>query len=158
MKRMIGCAVIAFSLAFVGSATARSSSETITTKLSLPSFPAAPPFFETYSGTFTAATSGTVFDSGNVTLDALFGAVPAPSTGVLQTTRTLTSSSDNGTLQLRCTQIAKSFSDPSAVPDTGTCAVLSATGIYAGLRGSGKLTGVVDFTAVPPTLTDVLAL
>jgi hypothetical protein len=75
---------------------------------------------------------------------------------VLQTTRTLTG--NDGTLRLRCTQIAKVFSVPNAVPDTGTRAVLSATGAYAGLRGSGKLSGAVDFTATPVTLIDVLLL
>jgi hypothetical protein len=157
MKRIVVSVVIVFSLAFVGSASARSSSpETITTVLSFPSFPTAAPFVGTYSGMFTASASGVAFDSGTVTAEALFGAVPAPSTGVLQTNRTLTSS--EGTLRLRCAQIAKAFSDPSAVPDTGTCAGLSATGVYAGLRGSRKLSGVVDFTATPPTLTDVLVL
>jgi len=38
--------------------------------------------------------------------------------------------------------------------------VLSATGGFAGLNGSGRITyGVADFSAVPfPTLTDVVAL
>jgi hypothetical protein len=156
MKRIIGSVVIVFSLAFVGAATAgSSSSETITTVLSFPAFPATAPFVGTYSGTFMA--SGTVTDSGTVTAEAVFGAAPAPHTGVLQTNRTL--SSNDGTLQLRCTQIAKSFSNLSAVPNTGTCAVLSATGVYAGLRGAGKLTGEVNFNASPfPTLTDTLVL
>ena len=51
---------------------------------------------------------------------------------------------------------AKNFTNLSDVPDTGTCAVLSATGAYAGLHGSGKLTGSANFIAA--TLTDTLLL
>jgi hypothetical protein len=36
--------------------------------------------------------------------------------------------------------------------------VLDATGAYAGLRGSGSLTGTTDFGATPVTIQDTLVL
>jgi hypothetical protein len=36
--------------------------------------------------------------------------------------------------------------------------VLDATGAYAGLRGSGSLTGTTDFGATPVTIHDTLVL
>jgi hypothetical protein len=97
MRRIaLGIAILG-SLAVASSADARpQASETITANLSFPTFPSSAPFTGTYSGTFTA--SGTVSDSGTVTAVARFGAVPAPSTGVLETTRTLTGA--QGTLTL----------------------------------------------------------
>jgi hypothetical protein len=74
--------------------------------------------------------------------------------GVLHTDRTLTSA--DGTLQLRCNEIAKSFADPNAVPGNGTCAVLRATGAYADLAGSGKVASLADLIA--GTFTDSLEL
>jgi hypothetical protein len=71
----------------------------------------------------------------------------------LETSRTLTGTS--GTLHLGCSEIAKPVSAASV---SGSCVVLEATGVYAGLAGSGKLTGVVDLSALPPILTDTLAL
>lgn len=154
MKRILFGATLLASLALATSAGAQppAGPETITTSLSFPSFPTAPPFVGTYGGTFIAA--GAAGDSGTVSAQALFSAQPAPSTGVLHTDRTLTG--DSGTLKLRCTQIAKSFSDPTAVPDSGTCAILAATGGYETFSGSGKLTGTANLLA--GTLTDTLTL
>jgi hypothetical protein len=154
MKRTLFGAAMLASLALATSAGAQppAGSETITSSISFPSFPTAPPFVGTYSGTFTSA--GSIADSGTLTTEARFAAVPAPSTGVVQTDRTLRGGA--GTLQLRCTQIAKSFSDLSAVPDSGTCAILAATGAYETLRGAGKLTGVANLTA--GTLADTLTV
>jgi hypothetical protein len=110
-----------------------------------------------YSGTFKASGS-VVSDSGAVTAEALFGAVPSPVAGVLQTVRTLRGN-DSGSLTLRCTErISPPNQTSSKVSDAGTCVVLDATGPYSGLRGSGKLTGVTDFGATPVTLTDELVL
>ena len=154
MKRTLFGAAMLASLALATPAGAQppAGPETITTSLAFPSFPTAAPFVGTYSGTFIAA--GAVADAGTVNTQARFGAVPSPSTGVLQTDRTLRG--DAGTLQLRCTQIAKSISDENAVPDSGTCAILAATGAYETLRGSGKLTSVADLIA--GTLTDTLTI
>jgi hypothetical protein len=155
MRRIIGGAVLAMSLVFAGSAGASGlAGETITTTLAFPAFPTRPPNVGQYFGTFSA--SGPVSDSGTVSADALFGAVPSPSAATLHTTRTLTGA--QGTLVLRCQQIVKDFSDLSAAPDRGTCTILSATGAYAGAHGSGKVTGVTDFLASPVTVTDVLTL
>ena len=141
---------------FAGAATARpSGSETITTTLFFPSFPSSAPFVGTYSGTFSA--SGAVTDTGTVTAQALFGAFPSPVAAVLQTVRTLSGS--DGTLTLRCNQ--RTFppnQSTTVVANAGSCVVLNATGAYAGLRGSGSLTGTTDLGATPPTVQDVLVL
>lgn len=153
MRKIILALAVVTLLAFVASANAAPlRSETITSSLSFPSYPAGPPNFGTYGGTFTAA--GPVADAGTVTAQALFGSVPAPSTGVLETERTLAGS--DGTLYLRCTEIAKSFADPSAVPGTGTCAVLGGTGAYSGVTGSGKVTSLADL--LTGAFTDTLVL
>lgn len=153
MRRLIGGAVLLLSLMVVGSASASSlSGETITTTLSFLTFPSSAPFVGQYGGTFTA--SGPVADAGSISAHALFGADPSPRVGNLHTTQTLTGS--QGTLVLRCEQIAKDFTDPSATPSTGTCTILSGTGAYAGAHGSGKLTGLTDFTAHPVTVTNIV--
>lgn len=156
MKRHIAWVAILGSLALAAPAGARpSGSETITTTLLFPSFPTTPPLRETYTGTFSA--SGTVSDTGTVTDQAQFGAVPSRGMGVLQQVRTLSGSS--GTLTLRCNE---RFSPPNqpltVVSDAGSCVVHGATGAYAGLRGSGSLTGTTDFGATPVTIEDTLTL
>lgn len=156
MKRILGAAT-AIVLLFVFAAAAnaqRLASETITTTLLFPSFPSAAPYVGTYSGTFTA--SGTVADTGTVTDQVLFGAVPSPATGVLQQIRTLAGS--NGTLTLRCNQRLAPRQSTTVVSNSGSCVVLAATGAYAGLRGSGRLTGTTDFGATPVTVRDTLVL
>jgi hypothetical protein len=128
--------------------------ETITTTLSFPTFPSHAPFSGTYTGSFTAySASGDVLDSGTVSAQARFGALPSPSTGELETDRSLIGSS--GTLELRCSEIAKAVSGSYV---TGSCVVRDATGVYSGRAASGKLIGTVDLGASPPTLTDTLAL
>jgi hypothetical protein len=152
-RKLFGAAMLAsLALATPAGAQPPAGPETITTSLSFPSFPTAPPYVGTYSGTFTAA--GAVADAGTVNVQARFAAVPSPSTGVLQTDRTLRGNA--GTLQLRCTQIAKSFADENAVPGSGTCAILAATGAYDTLKGSGKLVSVADLIA--GTLNDTLTI
>ena len=154
MKRIVGATAVMLLFVFAGAANARpSGSETITTTLLFPSFPGTAPFVGTYSGTFSA--SGTVSDTGTVSAQARFGAVPSPATGVLQTVRTL--SGGNGTLTLRCNQrIFPPNQATTVVSNAGSCAVLEATGAYAGLRGSGSLTGTTDFGATPVTIQDTL--
>lgn len=155
MKRIIGVATVVLLLVFAGVANAQpSGSETITTTLIFPAFPSTAPFVGTYSGTFSA--TGTVADTGTVTDQVLFGAVPSPVTGVLQQVRTLTSS--NGTLTLRCNQRLAPGQSTTLVTNSGSCVVLAATGAYAGLAGSGRLTGTTDFGATPVTIRDTLVL
>lgn len=153
MKRTLGGVIILLSLAFAASAEAQPpAGEIISMNLSFPTYPSAPPYVGSYSGDFTA--SGTVVDAGSISAQALLAAVPSPSAGVLHTERTLTS--PDGTLSLRCNEIAKSFTDLTAVPGTGTCVVLRATGAYATLRGSGKVTSIADLTT--GAFTDALVL
>lgn len=153
MRRFIGGAVLLLSLMVVGSAEASSlRGETITTTLYFPTFPSSAPYVAQYSGTFTA--SGPVTDAGSISAQTLLGAVRSPSVANLHTTQTLTGS--QGTLVLRCEQIAKVFTNPSATPSTGTCTILSGTGAYANAHGSAKLTGLTDFTANPVTVTNIV--
>ena len=173
MKRIVGGMVALLSLVLASSALASPPSlMTITSVIAFPSFPSAAPWSETgLSGSYTTSTSG----SGTLTADAGFGAVPtggvnpqgkpnqSTANSVLHLLMTLTSSDNTSTLVLRCEQhaTADGFATYPIVPSkTGSCAVLSATGGYAGLNGSGRITsGVADFSALPyPTLTDTVAL
>lgn len=131
---------------------------TITSVIPLTSFPSAPPFLETYAGTYTSSSG----DSGTEAVQALFGSVPSPRVGVLQTLRTLTSSDGQSTLLLRCHQLAtaQDFSTFPYVPDTGSCSVLTGTGAYASLSGSGTLNGaaIFDPSGTSGVLTDTVSL
>jgi hypothetical protein len=151
--------VAMLSLALAAPALAHpASTQTITSVIPITSFPSAPPFVATYSGTFASSTGG----SGTEAVHALFGAVRSPRVGVVQTRRTLTSSDGRSTLVLRCHQLAtpQDFSTYPYVPDTGSCAVLSGTGAYASLSGSGALNGAVHFdpSGTSGTLTDTVSL
>jgi hypothetical protein len=146
---LAGLAALAAGLAVAVTDAQASSPETFTTTILFPSFPSSPPFKATYGGSFAA--SGSVSDSGTLSSDTLFGAIPSLRASVLQTRQTLTGS--NGTIVLRCSQILK-----SGVDSSGSCAILDATGAYAGLSGAAKLTGVTDFNASPVTVTDTIVL
>jgi hypothetical protein len=174
MKRIVGGIVAVLSLVFGGSALASPpSSMTITSVIAFPSFPSAAPWTETdLQGSYSTSTG----DHGTLTADASLGAVPtggvnlqgkpnqstANSTLHLLMTLTTSKPDSTGTLVLRCEQhaTAADFVTFPIVPSTGSCAVLSATGGFAGLNGSGRITlGQADFSALPfPTLTDVVAL
>jgi hypothetical protein len=174
MKRIVGGMAVALSLVFASSALASPpSSMTITSVIAFSSFPSAAPWSVTgLSGSYTTSSG----DAGALTADASLGAVPtggvnpqgkpnqSTDNSVLHLLLTLTSSNDlASTLVLRCSQHATEadFTTYPIVPSkNGSCAVLSATGGYAGLNGSGKITsGVADFSALPyPTLTDTVAL
>jgi hypothetical protein len=118
-------------------ASARASdSATITITYAIP-FPAGPPNSVSGEGTF--STQGSLQDAGTVDFSARFAAVPSPSVGVLQSTLTLRGAA--GTIELRCNQLARDFTDPTAVPDTGTCTIIDASGAYTSLQGTGKVTG-----------------
>lgn len=138
----------------VTSAAAASPVNSITTVLDFSSptaFPSTPPYFGTWSGTFTTNVPS---DSGDVTAQGVLPAQP-PNNGQFETTRTLTTDAGNqtiGTITLRCAELVQGFPSTSA---SGVCGVLHAGGIYAGLKGAGKLTGVADYNAL--TLTDTIA-
>ncbi len=142
------------SLAGSASAAPPGTSETINEGWSSSFFPPAPPFFATYTGTFTA--SGAFGDSGTVTVNEVFAAVPAPSVSVTQQVQTLAGT--QGTLTLQCTLFANDFSNPADIPSTGTCAVLSGTGPYASLSGSGKMTGYYNDTLPSHTAFETVVI
>jgi hypothetical protein len=164
MKRIVTSMVAALLLAFAGllalagSAFAHpSSTETITSVVQLTSFPPAPPFVETYSGTYTTSTG----DSGSESVQVLFFAIHSPTVGGFQSLRTLTSNDGQSTLVLLCNELATDFSTFPLVPNsTGSCAVLSGTGAYSGLHGSGPVSGAVLFdpSGTSATLTDTVAI
>jgi hypothetical protein len=164
MKRIVASTVAALLFAFAGllaragSAFAHpSSTETITSVVQLTPFPAAPPYVATYSGTFTTSTG----DSGGESVRVLAIAVPSPTVGGGQSLRTLTSNDGQSTLVLRCHQLstAQDFSTFPLVPTTGSCAVLTGTGAYSGLHGSGPLSGAILFDASgTPTITDTMSI
>lgn len=103
-------------------------------------------------GTFSAA--GAIADAGAVGVIAHYSAVPSPSVGILHTDLTL--SGAGGTLVLRCEQHASDFTNPAAVPDTGTCAILSGSGVYSGLRGSATVVGSADLTGAEPAVSETI--
>lgn len=155
MTTIGGAIAIALAFACTGAANAQpAGSETIAATVLFPSFPSAAPYVGTYSGTFSA--SGSIADTGTVTDQVRFGAVASPVTGVLQQIRTLSGS--KGTLTLRCNQRLAPQQSTTVMTNTGSCVVLAATGAYAGLRGSGSLTGTTDFGATPVTVVDKLVL
>lgn len=153
MKRLavLTTGVLVMLLAIAASAKAAESS-TISVSYTV-TFPSGNPPVGAASGTF--ASTGAITDTGTVSGPALFGALPAPSTGVLQTTLTLSGS--DGTIVLRCSQIAKDFTDLSNVPDTGSCAVIGGTGSYAGLHGHAKVIGSANLNTATVTETIFLS-
>jgi hypothetical protein len=131
---------------------AASSVSSITTVLP-GTIPQTPPFFVTAQGSFTAYTAdGSVLDTGTLTAHGLLPAQPPKATQI-ETFRTFTSSNGNGTLQLHCSEISR---PRSPYVTTGSCAVLQASGVYAGLAGAGELTGLINTNVSPPTLTDTI--
>jgi hypothetical protein len=164
MKLILASTVAALLLAFAGllalagSAFAHpSSTETITSVFQVTSFPSAPPYVETYSGTFTTSTG----DSGSESVQVLFFAIPSPTVGGFQSLRTLTSNDGQSTLVVRCNELATDFSTYPLVPNsTGSCVVLSGTGAYSGLHGSSPLSGTVLFdpSGTSATVTDTIAI
>jgi hypothetical protein len=147
MKRILGTTVAVLSLVLAATASASAGTESITTTTQITSFPSGPPNKQTYSATYTA--TGTFDDAGSVSIQALLGAVPSPTVGVTQSTRTYTSDEGHGTLVLRCTQLATAadFSLYPDVPDNGSCAVIAATGDFAGLFRSGTISGIAHFNS-----------
>ena len=103
------------------------------------------------AGTFSI--SGAIADSGSLSLRFIQGAVPAPSTGLVETERVLAGS--KGSITLRCFEIGFDFSNLAAVPGSGSCAVTGGTGAYSGLQGRGTLSGALDVET--GSSTDVLS-
>ena len=112
-----------------------------------------PPFTGTGSGTFSAA--GPVSDAGTLSLVGQNVAVASPVLAAARTQRTL--SSPQGTLELRCFERTKDFSNLAAIPFTGSCAIAGGTRAYSDLHGHGDFTtATIDlFTS---SVTETLAL
>ena len=150
--RTLGIAIV---LATVGVAPAGAqppATETITSTWAAGPAPTAPPYRGTGSGTFTAA--GAVNDSGHISIQGQDAAVPSPILGILHADETL--SSADGTLDLRCTETATDFSDLTALPESGVCAIIAGTGAYAGLHGQGTVTSIANLITRIATDTIVL--
>ena len=134
-----------------GGAAAASPVKSITTVL-YGSPRTAAPFFITASGWYTAySASGAVVDSGGLGSLVAQGVLPAqpPKSTQIETFRTITSPSENGTLQLQCSDISH---PASPYVTSGSCAVLGASGVYAGLHGRGSLTGVIAANMLTDTI------
>jgi hypothetical protein len=122
------------------------STETITTTWLRSGASDTPPHRGTGSGTFTA--SGVVNDAGTVSITGMDTSFPSPVAGAAQLDMVFTS--PDGVLELRCPVAPMgTFIPPADVLVHGSCTIISASGVYAGLHGHGDFTGVVDFT-VPP--------
>jgi hypothetical protein len=149
----VALAAITLPLAFTGSARAGTLETIHTFSVVTNPISASPPHLQDDHGTFTA--SGAFADSGTYSAQLMYAAFPAPSRAEVKVSETLTGA-DGSTLTLRCNWHADDFSDLSHIPAYGTCAVLSGTGSYDTLRGSGKVTGVADAVASTYNMTVVL--
>ena len=148
-------AIAAIVLALGGAESAGAqppTTEVISSTWTAGSAPTAPPYRGTGSGTFDAA--GVVSDYGTIGIQGQDAAVASPIVGILQTDETLTG--HDGTLKLRCTQKATDFTDLSAVPSDGQCAIADGTGAYVALHGHGTITSVANL--ISRTETDTVAL
>jgi hypothetical protein len=149
---LLGSVGGAAALMCTGTAAAQpATGASITVGYTIP-LPSGPPNVVSGSGTFSS--TGAITDAGDVDVTARYTAVPSPSVGVLQSLLVLRGAS--GTIELRCEQQANDFTDPAAVPDTGTCAIVSGSGVYAGAHGSGKVIGSADVTAAQPAVTETI--
>ena len=142
-------AALAVALAVSTGAATASGVTSITTTLA-GQIPSAAPFMGTATGTFTANTTNGPL-SGTVSAQLVLPA-PPPNASQIETFRTYTSSDGKSTLKLRCSEIAR----PGSSVFTGHCAVLDASGAFAGLRGSATVSGVTDAQTSPPTLEDTI--
>jgi hypothetical protein len=101
--------------------------------------PTAPP-----TGTFVA--SGAVDDSGTTDVAGLaVDPIPGTDRGRLSGTQTFTGA--QGTIRTRFEGIARDIDEPHAAGE-GRFRIVSGTGAYAGLRGSGRFFIVVDYTTL----------
>ena len=133
---------------------ATASSVTSIQSVLVATLPSSAPFVLNATGTYTAyGANGTPVDTGTVEAQGVLPAQPPKATQI-ETFRTYTSSDHVSSLQLHCSEISRPGAPAGTV--TGRCAVLKATGVYAGLTGSGPATGAT--TIPPPTLSDTISL
>jgi hypothetical protein len=151
ITRALGLAAVA--LAIGGTATANAqppTTETITSTWTAGPDPTPPLYRGFGSGTFTA--TGPVNDTGAINILGHDVAIPSPIVGILHVDETLAGKA--GTLELRCTEPATDFSDLTAVPSTGPCAITGGTGAYAQLQGHGTVNSVANL--ITRTATDTI--
>jgi hypothetical protein len=132
-------AITALVLSTVGVASASASpptTETVTMNWIRSGTGPTPPFTGTGLGTFSDA--GPVTDTGTLTLVGQDVAVSSPVLAASRTDRELTGS--QGTLELRCFEQTKTFSNPDSIPFIGSCSVVGGTGSYSRLHGHGNFT------------------
>lgn len=136
--------VAAITLGISVGGAAASPGESINTTLTGP-LPPSPPFFGTAFGQYSA--SGEFADQGSIVAQFVLPRHPPNSTQIVSY-RTLTGR--EGKLRLECSEVSLLA---SLVATQGSCAVLSASGLYAELARRGELTSVI----VPPdTLKDMI--
>jgi hypothetical protein len=116
--------------------------------------PTSPPFRGIGAGTFAA--TGVVTDSGTLEGTIQEVAVSSPKKAIRQIFFTLTS--DAGTLAMRCKETATDFSDPTSVPNSGTCAITGGTGVYANLQGQGTIISTLNVLTRSETATIALGV
>jgi hypothetical protein len=149
-------AISAILLATGGVASAAASSpttETLTMNWIRSETGSAPPFTGTGSGTFSDA--GPLTDAGTLTLVGQSVAVSSPVLAAAWTDRTLSSS--QGILELRCFERTTTFSNPDAIPFTGSCSVVGGTGSYSRFHGHGNFVSAL-LDASTGAVSEVLAL
>jgi hypothetical protein len=127
--------------------------ETINISWVVTSATTAPPFRLTATGTFAA--SGAMSDSGTGALAGQAVADPSPIVGIFQY-RSITLTGQAGTLTLRCNSRSTDFSDPTAVPGSGPCAITGGTGAYEDVHGQGTMSTVSNLVAL--TEVDAISL
>lgn len=148
-------ASVVIGVAEPAAAAATAGPETITMDWSTPYVTSAP---WTTNGTGSFSAAGPFVDAGALAVASHLGGVRSPSLLNPHSDRTLTDANGN-TITLRCNEIAFSFTNQAAVPLTGNCTVIGATGAFSGLHGQGALTGTGD--TLGPTnavLSEVLTL
>lgn len=137
ITRTLAIAAIVLATGGVASASASPpTTETVTMNWIRSGTGSTPPFRGTGSGTFSAI--GPVTDAGTLTLTGQDVAASSPVLAAARTDRVL--ASPQGTLELRCIEQTKTFSNPDSIPFTGSCSAVSSTGSYSGLHGHGNFT------------------
>jgi hypothetical protein len=138
---LVAISTITMGAAAAGSAEASPvTSITSTLTPATASLPQVAPFREGLTGTYTApwqCGTQSCTDTGTIAGWFVLPAQP-PNATQIESFRTLTSNESNGTLKLHCSEITR----PSSSVTTGSCAVLSASGIYRGLAGHLSLTNI----------------
>jgi hypothetical protein len=110
------------------------------------------------AGTRNWVATGAIEDSGTAaTIWIQFGAINSPVVSVLQIDTLFTNADATGTFTIRRTILSTSDGLDLFLRE-GMWHVVDATGVYAGLRGHGKLTGTEFVDLVVDTLSGVVSI